>query len=80
MSDPAPILLIDLSSDAYHASDAWDRTRSKRCGKGLPARVMWERENRRESDAMAFGTAVHMAVFQPTVIRWRRMSRKNRTV
>lgn len=65
MSDP--ILLIDLSSDAYHASEAWGSHSLKAMRKGPPARVLWERENRRESDAMAFGTAVHMAVFQPTL-------------
>ena len=67
VSDPAPVLLIDLSSDAYHASEAWGSHSLKAMRKGPPARVMWERENRRESDAMAFGTAVHMAVFQPTL-------------
>ena len=64
MSEPSP---STCRRDGHDRSEAWGSHSLKAMRKGPPARVMWERENRRESDAMAFGTAVHMAVFQPTL-------------
>lgn len=49
----------------YHAIAAWGSTSLKAMRKGPPARVIWERDNPRHSEAMAFGTAVHCALLTP---------------
>lgn len=55
----------NMDAADYHAHLAWGSHALKAMRKGPPARVLWERDNHAQSDAMAFGTALHMAVLQP---------------
>lgn len=56
-----------LSAGAYHLDPAWGSSSLKALRKGPPARVMWERENSRTSDAMALGTALHCMALTPAI-------------
>lgn len=60
---------IDYGQSAadYHRDPAWGSSALKALRKGPPARVVWERENARTSDAMALGTALHCLVLTPVV-------------
>lgn len=61
------MIVENMPAGEYHNAPAWGAHSLKAMRKGPPARVLWERDNRVESDAMAFGTALHMAVLQPDI-------------
>lgn len=56
-----------MSASDYHRDPAWGSSSLKAMRRGPPARVMWEREHVRTSDAMALGTACHCALLTPAV-------------
>lgn len=61
-----PGIYPDLSFPEYRALSAWGSSDLKAFRVGPPARVLWERANERgDTDATRFGTAVHAAVLTP---------------
>lgn len=57
----------DLSFADYLALDAWGSSSLRAMRRGPPARVLWERENDRETDATRLGHAVHCRLLTPSL-------------
>lgn len=66
---PAPGLYEGVDFKTYHEWDAWGSTALKAMRRGPPARVLWERAHRTDTDATILGEQVHAALLTPDL--WR---------
>lgn len=65
MTLPADGIYPNLAFHDYLAWEAWGSSSLKAMRIGPPARVLWEREHRHDTDATILGTAAHCRILTP---------------